>query len=66
MVSWGLHLDIINKLHKRAGKMLLQVPKRTPTEEVLSNLKWLKVEERWQQQRLCLVHNKLHDTIHPP
>ncbi len=34
-----IHLDIINKLHRRSGRILIQVPKRTPTEEVLLNLK---------------------------
>ncbi len=53
-------LHIINKIHKRDGMMLLHVPKGTPTEEALSHLKSSKVEERRQQQRLCLVHKIGH------
>ncbi len=55
-----LTLNIIIKLHKRAGSILLQLPKRTHTEDVLSNFKWSTVDERWQQQRLCLVHQMKH------
>ncbi len=46
------HLDTNSKLHKKAGRMLLKTPKRTHPEEVLSNIKWSKVDDRWQQQWL--------------
>ena len=34
------HLDVLERLQKRAGRMVLGVPSRTSTQDVYDKLKW--------------------------
>ncbi len=49
-------LNAIVKLQKRAGRMLVGVPKRTPTVQVFKELKWTEITTRWRQQKLSMVY----------
>ncbi len=52
------------RLHKRGCRMLLKVPKMTPTEDVLRQLSWGTLEKRWEKNRACFVYKMLNNE-HP-
>ena len=50
--------NIIIRLHKRGCRMILRVPKMTPTQDVLRELKWCSLQDRWDKSKNCFM-NKL-------
>ena len=51
---------ILIKLHKRGCRMLLRVPQRTPTVDVLKELKWCTLEKRWEKNQACIMYKVLN------
>ena len=47
------HLDVLERLKKMAGSMVLGVPSRTSTREVYDKLKWTNLRTSWKINR-CL------------
>ena len=66
-ISWSTtdnkYLDILEKLQKRAGRMILMVPKLTRTKEVYSTLKWTDLKTKWKINRCIMVHKCLNNNI---
>ena len=60
-ITWSTadqkHLDILERLQKRAGRMVLGVPSGTSTREVYDKLKWTNLRTRWKINRCLMVHN---------
>jgi hypothetical protein len=54
------HLNTLILLHKRAGRLLLEVPRDTPTEWVYANLGWKTPHFRWKKQVVTLVFKTMN------
>ena len=54
------NLETLVKLFKRAGRMLLGVPRCTPTSEVLASLGWTTLHDRWKYYKCSILFNVLH------
>ena len=50
------HLNVLERLQRRAAKIIIGVPKRTPTTEVYKRVKWLPLKQRWTMNRCLMVH----------
>ena len=59
-ITWATadqkHLDVLERLQKRAGRMVLGLPSRTSTREVYDKLKWTNLRTRWKINRCLMVH----------
>ena len=59
-ITWATadrkHLDVLERLHKRAGRMVLGVPSRTSAREVYDKLKWTNLRTKWEINRCLMVH----------
>ena len=58
-----LHLDILERLQKRAGRMVLGIPSRTSTREVYDKLNWTNLRSRWKINRCLTVHKCLNSNV---
>ena len=58
-----LHLDILERLQKRAGRMVLGIPSRTSTREVYDKLNWTNLRTRWKINRCLTVHKCLNSNV---
>ena len=62
-VAWSqcpnITKEILIKQHKRMAKIVLGVDTRTPTDQVLNQLNWTKLEQRWKLHRCKLVYRAL-------
>ena len=47
---------VLERLQKRAGRMVLGVPSRTSTREVYDKLKWTNLRTKWKINRCLMVH----------
>ena len=51
-ITWSTtdqkYLDVLERLQKRAGRMVLGVPNRTRTSEVYSKLNWTDLQTKWK------------------
>ena len=52
--------DIIIKQHKRMARLVLKVHPQTPTNYVLSELKWTTIEKRWEFHKCKMIYSALH------
>ena len=57
------HLDVLERVQKRAGRMVLGVPRRTSTREVYDTLKWTNLRTRWKINRCLMVHKCLNSNV---
>ena len=66
-ITWSTadqkHLDILERLQKRAGRMVLGVPSRTSTREVYDKMKWTNLRTRWKINRCLMVHKCLNSNV---
>ena len=53
--------NIIIRLHKRGCKMILKVPKLTPTDDVLKELNWSSLQDRWNKNKMCFMYKVLQN-----
>jgi hypothetical protein len=51
--------NVLVRLHKRGCRMILKVPKLTPTEDVLKELQWSSIEKRWVKNKACFMYKML-------
>ena len=62
---WGkttqTHMKKVAILQKRAAKIILFKPNRTPSSELFKELEWLTFENRCKYQTAVLVNKSLHD-----
>lgn len=54
--TYAKHTESLKSLQARAGRIILGLPRLTPTEEVLRILGWTPVADRWQCQRAVMMY----------
>ena len=63
--SWGpitkLNIEIINKLQKRAARIILKVDYITPSVEMSQRLRWMTVSQRINYNKAVLTYNALNN-----
>ena len=57
------YTNILEKLQRKAAKVILDKPKRTPTRDIYKQLKWLPVEDRWKINRCTAVNKCLNNQV---
>ena len=57
------HLDVLERLQKRAGRMVLGVPSRTSRRDVFDKLKWTNLRTKWKINRCLVVHRYLNSNV---
>ena len=66
-ITWATadqkHLDVLERLQKRAGRMVLGVPSRTSTRDVYDKLKWTNLRTKWKINRCLMVHKCLNSNV---
>jgi hypothetical protein len=56
-------LNRIYKIQKRAARIILKKPIRTPTKDLFHNLKWLSFESRCKYHTALLVYKSIHNLV---
>ena len=63
-ITWATadqkHLE---RLQKRAGRMVLGVPSRTCTRDVYDKLKWTNLRTKWKINRCLVIHKCLNSNV---
>ena len=66
-ITWATadqkHLDVLERLQKRAGRMVLGVPSRKSTRDVYDKLKWTNLRTKWKINRCLMVHKCLNSNV---
>ena len=63
-IVWGKsntsYINKVNSLHKRAARLILNKPVRTPTPGLFKQLKWLSFSDRCKYHTSILVYQTLN------
>ena len=52
----GASLEISERIHRRAAKMIYKLPKNTPEDKALESLHWKSIECLYKKGVACLTH----------